>query len=377
MLQTSEVGMGMYALAGVYGQKDLDEFRRVLRRAFDLGVTFFDTAPIYGDAEEITGEILADVRQEVVLSTKIAACLKGELSCSFDHVIASCEQSLARLKTDYIDLLQIHFDDGRTPAEEVIRAFEHLRNAGKIRAYGIGHVTPARAREYADAGNISTIMGELNATSRKYYFKMLPVVRAGGAGYIGFSTLGRGILTGAVESREGLAADDIRQIDAVFAGERLKSALRIRDKLAGIADRLGATPVQVAIRWVLAQDSVVTALVGPSTVRHLEEDAGAIEVDIPEPLLSELDGYLVEEETGLADTLKAEIVSILTKEIADSAAARDLIYAIEGLAELDLAPEHELVGHIRTVLGIMMGGQDDMSSLEPVRKDLLRHVKAA
>jgi aryl-alcohol dehydrogenase-like predicted oxidoreductase len=370
---TSEIGVGTYALGGVYGEKAFDEFSSMLRRAVERGVTFFDTAPVYGDAEEIIGEALADVRQDVVISTKVAARL-GNITCSFDDIVASCEASLKRIGTDYIDLYQIHFDDGRTPVEEVVRSLEHLKSAGKILAYGIGHVSLERSHQYLDKGNVSTIMGELNIVSRNYYLRMLPLIKAQGGGYIGFSLTARGILTGGIVSREGLSPQDIRQMDVVFAGERLQSALRIRDRLAKIGTGLGATPGQVAIAWALAQEGVLTGLVGPSTAAHLDEDLDACELTIPDSVLAELDTFLAGEAVRLDKALRAEIRSVLEKQVSDGAAVQDLIYAIEALAELGVAPESGLIVHIGALMKVMKTGEADISVLEQIRRELIHYI---
>lgn len=372
-LRVSEVGIGTYALAGVYGEKDLDEFKAVLRGAFERGVTLFDTSPVYGNAEDVIGDVLAHVRQDVVLSTKVAARLE-RLSCSFDNVVASCEESLKRLKTDYIDLYQIHFDDGRTPTEEVVRALDHLKTSGKIRAYGIGHVSPERAGQYMEGGSITTIMGELNAVSRSYYGKMLPLVRRMGGGYIGFSLTARGILSGALGGRDAFSEQDIRQIDAVFAGERFRSARRVRDRLAQIGTELNATPAQVAIGWALTREGVLTGLVGPSTVAHLDEDLAASDLEIPDSVLAAFDAFLDEEAERLKRSLTLEVRSILENRITDSKELPRLIYAIEGLADLGLAPEKDLLTHIRSVMKTMKSGDADVPLLDRVRQDLSHYL---
>ena len=375
-VRVSEVGLGTYCLAGVYGPKDENQFKRVLRRAFELGVTFFDVAPVYGSAEEVVGDVLGDVRKEIVISTKVAADLGAGLSCSFDHVIASCERSLKRLNTDHIDLFQIHFDDGKTPAAEVVRAFDELKASGKIRACGIGHVALQRAREYLCQGSVSTVMGELSAVGRRYYTKMLPVAKEGGASYIGFSLTGRGVLTGAVESREHLSKQDIRRIDALFAGQRVRSALRVRKRLAGMAEQIGATAAQTGIRWALSQERVVTGLVGPSSLEHLEEDLKVSAIDIPDQLLVEFEDFLSREESGLAEALRREIASILQQGPSGPDAVGEMIYAIEGLAELDLAPEAELIPHIKTLMKLRSGCSDDTPSLDVIRNHLRRFIDA-
>jgi aryl-alcohol dehydrogenase-like predicted oxidoreductase len=373
-LRFSEIGLGTYALAGVYGRKDPVEFARVVKRALDLGVTCFDSAPVYGEGERLLGEVLAGVRKEILLSTKVAAGVDKGFSCSFDAIVASCDESLGRLKTDYIDLYQIHFDDGKTPTEEVVRAMEHLRAAGKIRAYGIGHVSYERAAEYLTAGKVATVMGELSAASRKYHAKMVPLIRKHGVGYIGFSLTGRGVLTGAVNGRDGLEEGDIRTMDALFAGAKLASALKIKAAFAQASASLGATPAQIAILWALAQEGVVTGLVGPSTVAHLEEDAGASDLEPPASLIRELDAFVASEEARLQGDLRKEVASILKEPMTDVSQAPKLIYALESLSELELAPEEDLIGCFKQLLAVMHGGAD-AGVLEALRGQLLRYVR--
>jgi aryl-alcohol dehydrogenase-like predicted oxidoreductase len=370
----SEIGLGTYALAGVYGRKDEAEFGRVVRRALDLGITFFDSAPGYGEGEALLGEALAGVRKSVVLSTKVAASMERGFSCSFESVVESCEESLSRLKTDYIDLYQIHFDDGKTPVEEVIRAMDHLRSSGKILHYGIGHVSYERADAYLSRGKVLTLMGELSAASRKYHLKMLPLVRRYRVGYIGFSLTGRGVLTGEVAGRDRFEPEDIRNMDALFAGARFQSAARIREAFAEAGARLGATAAQLAIRWALAQEGVVTGLVGPSTVAHLEEDAAASDLEVPQDLLAGLDRFVASEETRLAGELREEVTTAVRKKITNTGEAPRLIYVIEGLADLELAPEAELVACFKQLLAVMHG-EGDASTLEGLRSRLVQYVE--
>jgi aryl-alcohol dehydrogenase-like predicted oxidoreductase len=370
----SEIGLGTYALAGVYGRKDEAEFERVVRRALELGITFFDSAPGYGKGEVLLGEALAGVRKSVIISTKVAASMERGFSCSFGSIIESCEESLSRLETDYIDLYQIHFDDGKTAVAEVIRAMEHLRDSGKILHYGIGHVSYERAGEYLSQGKVLTLMGELSAASRKYHLKMLPLVRRYRVGYIGFSLTGRGVLTGDVAGRDRFEPEDIRNMDALFTGARLQSAARIRETFAEAGARLGATAAQLAIRWALAQEGVAAGLVGPSTVEHLEEDTAAGDLEIPQDLLAGLDRFVGSDETRLAGELREEITTAVRKKVRSTGEAPRLIYVIEGLADLELAPEAELVACFKQLLAVMHG-EGDVSALEGLRSRLMEYVE--
>lgn len=374
-LSVSEIGLGTYAVSGVYGAKDGIEFERSVRRALDLGVTFFDTAPTYGDAEATLGKVLSPVRDRVVISTKVAAGLEEGFSCSYKSVVASCERSLGNLRADRIDLYQIHFDDGSTPPEEVIRAMEHLKTSGKIKCYGIGHVSYERAEDYLSKGRITTLMGELSAAAPKYHRKMLPLLKKHGAGYVGFSLTGRSVLTGAVTSRAEFAPDDLRQMDALFEGEKLKSALRIKDRFADLGRQIGATPAQMAIRWALGQEGVVTGLVGPSTVAHLEEDVAASDLAVPPEIERELEACVASEDPRLRGALRAEIASIVGRPITEAQQIPRLAYALEGLAELNLAPEQDLIAHFKRLIAVTQGAAD-VSSLEDLRADLTRYLEA-
>jgi hypothetical protein len=207
---------------------------------------------------------------------------------------------------------------------------------------------------------------------------MLPLLRESNAGYIGFSLTGRGVLADDAVTREDFSQGDLRRMDAVFAGERHKSALRVRDELSRVGRDFGAGPVQMAIAWALAQEGVVTGLVGPSTQLHLEEDVEAAGLRLEESLLIHLASFLGREEENLRRALKTEIITILGSEITNlNEGASSLIYAFEGLSELNLATDEELVSRIGLVLKIMKGGEGDLSSLESIRKDLLSHVSAS
>jgi aryl-alcohol dehydrogenase-like predicted oxidoreductase len=375
LLEVSVVGVGTYAAAGVYGKKDPAAVESILRASYERGVNFFDTAPAYGEAQELVGNVFRDVRPDVIISTKVPACL-GDVSCSYEVITSGCAESLERLKTDYIDLYQIHFDDGKTPVEEVVRAFEHLKSRGLIRAYGIGHVSPERAAEYMEKGSPSTVMGELNAISRNYYLKMLPLLEGSIPGYIGFSITGRGMLTEEPMERSDLSPGDIRQMDAAFAGERRKSALRVQEEFCEVGGDLGASTVQVAIAWAISQRGVLTGLVGPSTESHLDEDVRAAELELEPSVKARLDSFLKEETSRLKTSLTEEVAAIIATEITDvEKGASSLIYAMEGLAELDLAADEDLVSNVGSVIKIMKGGKGTLAALETIRRDLLNHVK--
>jgi len=245
-LTVSRIGVGCYALSGVYGRKDPDTFRAMLKRALELGVNFFDTADTYGDeAEELLGEVLQPVRKDVIISTKIGIKKGLKANLSYERVKEACEESLKRLKTDYIDIYQIHFDDPSTPVEETLRALEDLVKEGKIRHYGIGHLPKERVLTYLDKGNVFTIMTELSAVARDALTEILPLCSEKGPYIIAFSVTGRGILTGKITENTTFSKGDIRNFDPLFQREHFRSALRIQKQL----EKMGKSMEKARFRW--------------------------------------------------------------------------------------------------------------------------------
>lgn len=367
--ETSEIGIGTYSLSGVYGHVDVAPVRGMLKRAFELGINFFDTGPGYGEAEKILGEVIGDFRGDILLSTKVAGGMRGK-PLVYDNIIASCDQSLKNLGVDCIDLYAIHFDDGRTPVDDIVRALEDLKSAGKIRFCGLGHVSAGRARALLGRGDFVTVMGELSAVSTGYYSRTLPLMRSSGSGYLGFSVTGRGLLTGAVRGRFGLERGDIRHIDALFTGERLKSALRIADKMAGTAREIGASAAQVAIRWALNRESVLCAVCGPSSVEHIEENAGASRLRGDTDSFKALEEFVQKEWENLSETLRAEIESVLRSTSRRDDEVQKLVYVAENMGELGLVPDEKLIPAFKRLLGLMRAGTSEDGAVNRIKEDL-------
>lgn len=267
--EISEVGVGCYSLAGVYGEKDVDQFKKMLLRAVELGVNFFDTAEGYGDAEHILGEVMRPYREEVIIATKVGIKGNTKPNLSAEYLTTACDKSLDRLKTDYIDLYQVHFDDPTTPVEETVAALEDLVAEGKIRHYGVGHLPAHRIETYCETGDIFSILMELSAVSRYSRKTLLPLCNKYEVGGIAFSTTGRGLLTGKI-CKPSFGPGDLRSIDILFQRENFQSGLRITERVAELGEEYNKTPVQVAIAWVLSQPRITCALTGPSTVPHLD-----------------------------------------------------------------------------------------------------------
>jgi aryl-alcohol dehydrogenase-like predicted oxidoreductase len=343
-LQISEVGIGTYSLSGVYGAKDIEEFKRMINRAFDLGVNFFDTAEAYGDAEKILGDAIKPFRNEVYVATKVGVKGNYKANLSRKYVIAACNDSLKSLQTDYIDLYQVHFSDPNTPVKETVGALEELAEAGKIRYYGVCHLSKDVVEQYCRIGKPFSVLAELSAVARETRENFLPLYREYDLGIIAFSTTGRGLLTGRFREDQRFEAGDIRSIDPLFQRERFESALRISKKLSELGQRYGKTPAQAAVAWTLAQMGVICALTGPSTISHLEENVGGSGWQISKEDLQDLEDFFEEEDNWLIQKQKESIRNILLKPMRDPQKAfTDLIYAIETALSLRLVSEKEVL----------------------------------
>lgn len=230
-MKLSEIGIGCYSLSGVYGEKNAEEFGKMVKRAVRLGINFFDTADIYGDAEKILGAALEENRNEVHIATKVGVTEGAETDLSGGHIRAACEKSLKNLRTDRIDLYQIHFDDPKIPVEEIVETLEDLKKEGKILKYGVGHLPVRRAEEYFEKGDVFSSIMELSAAARNTRTSLLPLCEKHGVGAIAFSTTGRGLLTGKIGEKTEFSEGDIRRLDPLFQRELFRSSLRISGKL--------------------------------------------------------------------------------------------------------------------------------------------------
>ncbi len=361
----SAIGLGCYAISGAYGKRDPESFVSLLRQAHEQGVTFFDTAAIYGPAEEILGRAVAPFRDQVWIATKVGARDDGRRNCSAGQVVASCEQSLHRLQTDRIDLYQVHFDDPDTPVEETVSALEQLKAAGKIRHYGLGHLPTPRMESYFAIGRVFSTLVELSAVARGARERILPLCQEHGAGVIAFSTTGRGLLTGTIGPQPAFEEGDLRRIDPLFQRERLASGLRIAERFRELGTKYGKTPAQVAIAWVLAQPGVVCALTGPSTHAHLEENLGGTGWTIGDEDLAAMEQFFAQEDARLHREQLDSLRAILSQPLQPATAFADLVYVLETLVELDIAAEHKILPQFHQLWELR--GQHDASALAQMR----------
>ena len=373
-LTLSEIGVGCYALSGVYGPKDCTQFKAMLRRAYDLGVNFFDVAEGYGDAEAILGEVLKPWRSQIHIATKVGVVDGLEPNLSGAYIREACERSLIRLRTDYIDLYQVHFDDPQTPVEETVNALETLKQNGKIRYYGVCHLPIERVAEYMRLGQLFSVLMELSAVSRDALTQILPLCQQQNVAGIAFSTTGRGILTGRFDQSTTFPADDLRSLDPLFQRERFRSALRVRNEMKRLGQKFGKTPAQMAIAWVLTHPGILCALTGPSMITHLEENLGASGFTVPEADLAAFQTFLDQETVKLVEAQRDSIRSILVSPAA-AATFTDLLYAIETAVQLGSLPETEAMPLVRELFAAKDSqGRRAKSSLQDIRNRLITKI---
>jgi aryl-alcohol dehydrogenase-like predicted oxidoreductase len=341
----SEIGMGCYGLSGAYGKVDIREYKKTLDCAIENGVTYFDTAQGYGSAEEILGEVVGKRRPSLFLSTKVSPDASGKADLRAETLYRACEASLKRLKTDYIDLYNIHFDDPETPVEETVTALEKLVREGKIRHYGVGHLPPLRVKRYMEPGKLFSVMGEYSVVARHGERELFPLCRRYKTGIVAFSVTGRGVLARKRGEESCFDKGDIRAIDPLFQREKLSSALRIADYLKEIAGNHGMTPVQTAIAWVLRRPGVICALTGPSRREHLLENIRASSQELPQSIWEEIDSFLEQEESRFKEEGHQAVLSLLSQPLDPDGekAFKDLLYAAETAVALGFLEESVLM----------------------------------
>ncbi len=370
----SEIGMGCYALSGAYGYVSVKDYMKVIQRAHELGVTIFDTADTYGDeAERALGMALAPMRNDVFISTKVGVRGNKQPDLSYEGVKSACESSLKRMELDYLDLYLIHFDDPYTPVQETITALEDLKCEGKIRYYGVSHLPEKRIEEYLEKGNVSVVMMEFSAVAREAKETLFPLCKKHGAGILAFSVTGRGILTGKYDQETKFEEGDIRNFDPLFKHAKFQSALRTTKKLKDIGDRYAKTPIQVGISWVLSHQEVTSALTGPSSITHLEENLESSGWKIPNSELEELEKFFEKEERRLAneeEELVKEILITPLNRFQDNIG--NLVYAMENAVKREKISEEELMPYFKRLWKLK--DKPDIKELELIRKELEREI---
>ncbi|MGH6925696.1 MAG: aldo/keto reductase [Propylenella sp.] len=283
-LKVSAIGLGCMGMSGVYGKVDEAEAIATIHRALDIGVTFIDTADIYGNGhnEELVGRALKGRRSEAVLATKFGNAVRSDGSryiCGTpDYVKKACEASLKRLGVDIIDLYYQHRVDPNTPIEDTVGAMAELIRAGKVRYLGLSEASPATIRRAQKVHPIAALQDEYSLWTRDHEAEVLPTTRDLGIGFVAYSPLGRGFLTGAVDGGSEFMEGDTRRRHPRFARENIERNANISSKLMEIADEKGCTPAQVALAWVAAQGDDIVSIPGTKRRRYLEENAAAMEI---------------------------------------------------------------------------------------------------
>jgi aryl-alcohol dehydrogenase-like predicted oxidoreductase len=286
-LEVGRIGLGAMGMSGTYGSADEAESVRTLHRALDLGVTLIDTAEVYGPFhnEELVGRALKDRRDEVVLATKFGFVSHsgrpaGRLDSSPTSVRAAVEGSLQRLGTDRIDLYYQHRVDPDTPIEDTVGALAELVAEGKVRFLGLSEAWVDTIRRAHAVHPITALQSEYSLWTRDPEAGVLPVLRELGIGFVPYSPLGRGFLTGQITSLADIGEGDFRKDNPRFVPENFDHNLRLVDEVKAVAEEVGATPAQVAIAWLLAQGDDMVPIPGTKRVSRLEENAGADEVEL-------------------------------------------------------------------------------------------------
>ncbi|MFW5953359.1 MAG: aldo/keto reductase [Candidatus Natronoplasma sp.] len=371
-LEMSEIGIGCYALSGSYGAVDNKRYKSVLKSAYEQGITLFDTAASYGEkAEKILGDVIRPYREEVVVSTKIGAGEYGRASLAYSDVKNECENSLDRLGIDQIDIYLVHFDDPETPVEETVEALDDLKEEGKIKHYGVSHLPVERVKEYFKKGDVSFCLMELSPVARQGRNELLPLCREHDVKAIAFSVTGRGVLSGNIDKDTEFEPGDIRTMDPLFKKERFKSALRISKKLEEVGKKYERTSTQLAINWVLSQEGVVSALTGPSSKEHLEENVKSSGWDLKEEDLREIEAFLNDEEEILEEKEPDLIDEILNNQLPEESeqAFNDLVYVMEVSIDRNMVEEKRIVPIFQELLAVRHGEEDlTHNRLEEIRK---------
>jgi aryl-alcohol dehydrogenase-like predicted oxidoreductase len=298
-LAVSAVGLGCMGMSDFYGPREERESLKTLHHALDVGVTFWDTADMYGlgENERLLGNVLAERRDEITLATKFGVVRNADgeftgLNGRPEYVREACEASLRRLGTDHIDLYYQHRLDPAVPIEETVGAMARLVEEGKVRHLGLCEISADELRRGASVHPITALQYEYSLWTREVEGDILNACRELGIGLVAYSPMGRGFLTGKIKSRSDLAEGDWRLENPRFSEANLSRNLKLVEAVESVARDKGCTPAQLALAWLLAQGGDVVPIPGTRRVERLDENAASADVTLSEEELQRIDAAL-------------------------------------------------------------------------------------
>lgn len=294
-LEVPPIGLGCMGMSVAYGHRDEPGSINTIHRALDLGVTFIDTADMYGNGhnEELVGRALKGRRDEAILATKFGnirtADGKSDVRGDPDYVIEACEKSLTRLGTEVIDLYYVHRIDTKVPIEDTIGAMKRLVEQGKVRHIGVSEAAPATIRRAHAVHPLAAVQTEYSLWTRDVEAEVLPTCRALGIGFVAYSPLGRGFLSGTIPTRDSLVENDSRRDHPRYSAENIAKNAVVVDALKSIAEDVRASAAQVALAWLLSRGNDIVPIPGTKKIRWLEENLAATDLELSAEQLARLD----------------------------------------------------------------------------------------